>query len=114
MARRGTTENGRLPLEQFRYDLWNLQHRLHDGADDWPTTSATPDRPLDVVAFEYASYWNYWKNVPETEARTWGDAAMGKGSPTRDPVAQVEIDLRGKLAGYGDGGTVAPPRKEKR
>jgi hypothetical protein len=110
MGRQGAVVSGRTPIEQFRYDLWNMRRRLQDGIADWPTKSAVPRRPLDVVAFEYASYWNYWKNVPEAEARRWGDAAMGAGSPTLDPVAHVGIDLRGKLAGYGDGGTVAPRR----
>ncbi|HXE53747.1 MAG TPA: hypothetical protein VN541_12055 [Tepidisphaeraceae bacterium] len=79
-------------LNNFRTRLQTLVAHLHVGKDGWPTTSATPGRPLDIVAFEYASYWSFWNNRPESEAQRWGAAAMsvdgiagfGDGGPARD------------------------------
>jgi len=66
--------------------------RFLDGYHGWPTRSAWEDHGIWAVPAEYASYWCYWKNVPESEAQTWGDRAMQAGA-----------------RGYLDGGTLPPP-----
>jgi len=81
-------------LQRFRQALNEDVDHLHRGREGWPTISATPGRPLDIVAFEYASYWSFWNNRPESEARQWGGAALG-------------ID---GIAGFDDGGP-APDRQ---
>ncbi len=108
MGQDGSDNGGRTPRQQFLFNLWEQCRHWHEGDQEWPTTSAATGRRLDVVAFEYASYWNYWENVPEAEARAWGDAAMGKDGPVIDPVAHESFNLSGMVAGYGDGGTVEP------
>jgi hypothetical protein len=82
-------------LDRFRSRLRSAVDHLHAGKQGWPTSSATPDRPLDIVAFEYASYWSFWDNRPEPEARQWGAAALS---------------ING-IAGFGDGGS-EPPRND--
>ena len=69
-------EEGGASKAAFISDLSLLVKRLDHGADGWPTSSASSGRPLDVVAFEYASYWSYWHNRSEASAQNWGEAAM--------------------------------------
>lgn len=64
--------------------------RFHHGYAGWPTHSAWgEDVPLCIYAGEYAAYWCYWDNRPESEAVSWGDAAIEVGAD-----------------GYLDGGSV--------
>jgi hypothetical protein len=91
----GGPDPNRAGLDKFRSHLRSAVAHLHAGRDGWPTISATPGRPLDIVAFEYASYWSFWNNRPESEARRWGEAA-------------VNVD---GIAGFDDGGPSPPPSK---
>lgn len=104
MGNRDRDGEPRSKKQEFLFALWNNCRHFQNGFEGWPTNSAAGDRPLDVVAFEYASYWSYWKNIPESLARDWGAAAIGTGSPMTDPVTGQTLDLRGKVAGFGDGG----------
>lgn len=55
--------------------------RFRNGYAGWPTSSAWGSGvPLKVYAGEYASYWCYWNNRPESESQDWGDAAMRAGA----------------------------------
>jgi len=83
-------------LQRFRQALQDDVDHLHRGRDGWPTISATPGRPLDIVAFEYASYWSFWNNRPDSEPRRWGAAAL-----------RIE-----GIAGFDDGGP-APDRQRR-
>lgn len=88
----GGTDEGRTPLEQFQYDLWDFERRFDEGYAGWPTTSAD-GTGIDLVAFEYASYYvtNGELGEPVDVAATaveWGSAALA-----------VE-----GVAGFGDGG----------
>lgn len=89
----GDTGDGRTPLEQFEYDLADFVRRFDDGYAGWPTSGAG-GAPVDVVAFEYASYYCFEdtsQGTPEevaAEALTWGAAAMAVPG----------------VAGFGDGG----------
>jgi len=58
----------------------SYQDRFQHGYAGWPTFSAWGNAPLRVYAGEYASYWSYWNNRPESEAQDWGDAAMRSGA----------------------------------
>lgn len=90
----GPNANG-AGLDKFRGHLRSAVAHLHAGRDGWPTTSAIPGQPRDIVAFEYASYWSFWNNRPESEARRWGEAALS---------------IEG-IAGFDDGGPGPPPSK---
>lgn len=89
----GATDEGRTPLEQFEYDLWDFNRRFAEGYAGWPTTGADGHR-IDVVAFEYASYYTAASDEMGTPtdvaamALDWGEAAL-----TVDGIA-----------GFGDGG----------
>jgi hypothetical protein len=68
--------------------------RFQQGYAGWPTWSAWgDDQPLVDVPAEFASYWIFWDAWrKESEARSWGDAAIAAGARA-----------------YMDGGTVAVP-----
>lgn len=89
----GETDKDRTPLEQFEYDLWDMVRRFQEGYAGWPVTGAG-GRAVDVVAFEYASYYcasDGSQGFPEEVAALaieWGQAALGVSG----------------VAGYGDGG----------
>lgn len=90
----GYVDNGM--SEEFRREFPKAIRRAAEGFRPgnpygWPTYSAFGhnDRIL-VVAAEYASYRDFWKNASEDEARSIGDMAMQAGAD-----------------GYLDGGTVS-------
>lgn len=62
-------------------DPRSLTGRFRTGYAGWPRSSAWGDGvPLRVYAGEYASYWVYWHNRPESEAQDWGTAALAAGA----------------------------------
>ena len=89
----GATDEGRTPLEQFDYDLWDMVRRLRDGYAGWPTRGAG-GRPVDVVAFEYASYYCAADGSRGTPAEV---AAMARAWGAR----ALMVD---GVVGFGDGG----------
>ncbi|MCR4300866.1 MAG: hypothetical protein NUV51_04585, partial [Sulfuricaulis sp.] len=111
----GLTNDGRTPEEEFRYDLLDMVRRFTWGSTgachptaafvaawaaakpagkpacgwdgSWPTRGASA-RPLDVVAYEYASYYVYAEPSLASKSIDWG---------------RIALTLPG-VAGYGDGG----------
>lgn len=79
--------------EEFRREWPKAVRRCVDGfrgGYGWPNYSAFgPGQPIRTIAFEYASYRDFWQNAPESEAREIGDMAMRAGAD-----------------GYMDGGTL--------
>lgn len=77
--------NGRTDFMQWK-DRYNIHEpssligRFITGYAGWPTFSANPGERLDVIAYEYASFWCYNDNRPEDEAMNWGDAALEMGA----------------------------------
>jgi hypothetical protein len=64
-----------------REERSSLVRRFRDGYDGWPRGSAWgPDQPLEVCAFEFASYGRYRKNFPVAPARMLGDLAISVGA----------------------------------
>ena len=78
----GETGDGRTPEDQFVYDLGDFVRRFRDGYAGWPTAGAG-GAPIDVVAFEYASYYcnadSSQGSPTDVAARaiTWGQLAQG-------------------------------------
>jgi hypothetical protein len=68
--------------DQFRQDVrGSLANRFYTGyPGDWATTSAFGDRPILLVAGEYASYVDFWHDYPEIYAQQLGDAAIMAGA----------------------------------
>lgn len=78
--------NGKTNFQNFQ-DQFNPKvrgsyvDRFHNGYAGWPKGSAWgADVPLKIYAGEFRSYWTYWKNRPDAEGLTWGDAALGAGA----------------------------------
>lgn len=89
----GYVETVRTPEEQFVHDLREAVRRLRDGQAGWPVTSAWgPGTPLDIIAFEYASYAVTPRPQLAGKARAWGALAL-----TVDGIR-----------GFGDGGPPTP------
>jgi hypothetical protein len=111
----GLTNDGRTPEEEFRYDLLDMVRRFTWGSTgachptaafvaawakgkpagrqpcgwsgNWPTRGAG-GKPIDVVAYEYASYFVTTHPDLAPKAVDWG---------------RIALTLPG-VAGYGDGG----------
>lgn len=98
----GEAAPGRTGKQQFLYNMWDTSHRFAEGS--WGPAGAG-GKPIDVIAYEYSSY--YVTNDPgrAKEADEWGDAAVS-GAPFTDPLTGRTIDTARYLTGYGDGGTV--------
>jgi hypothetical protein len=100
-------EAGRTAKQQFLYNLWDMGRRLVTCETGWPCVGAD-GKPLDVVNFEYGSYYVYrfgLRYVPQ--AMEWGDAGL-TAAPFADPSTGRMIDAAKYLTGYGDGGTLDP------
>lgn len=79
----------RTPEEQFVYNLWDAERRIRQGHDDYrPRSSWGPGVPLDIIAFEYASYAVTPDPSKASWAIDWGRLALG---------------VKG-IRGFGDGG----------
>lgn len=100
----GEAAPGRTGKQQFLYNVWDTSHRFAEGS--WPAKGAD-GKPIDVVAFEYASYYVTNDPARAKEADEWGDAAIAS-APFTDSVTGKTIDPARYLTGYGDGGTVDP------
>lgn len=82
-------QEGRTAQEQFTYDLWDSVRRIRDGYAGYPVTSAWgANVPLDIIAFEYASYAVTRHPALAPKARAWGALAL-------------KVD---GIRGFGDGG----------
>ena len=89
----GDTGDGRTPEEQFSYDLWDMVRRFDEGYAGWPTAGAD-GAPVDVVAYEYASYYCF------------DDSSQGSPSDVAARAIQwggIALTVDG-VAGFGDGG----------
>lgn len=99
----GETGEGRAPLQQFLYNLWDTGHRFEEGS--WPMGAG--GKPIKVVAYEYGSF--HVTNNPELaeQSARWGDAAIS-AEPFLDAPTGRWIDAARYVTGYGDGGTLDP------
>lgn len=79
----------RTPEQQFTYNLWDAERRIRGGYDEVTVTSAWgPGVPVDIIAFEYASYFVTTKPELASKARDWGKLALTVNG----------------IRGFGDGG----------
>ena len=100
-------DGGRTPKQQFLYNLFDMGRRLVGCETGWPCTGAD-GQPLDVVNFEYGSYYVYRHGaqfVPQSIE--WGDAPL-TAAPFTDPGTGKTVDTAKYITGYGDGGTLTP------
>lgn len=92
----GTSPSADPTLAQNFGDQFNpnaphsIAAHLKKGYAGWPTNSAWGNVPIRLYNAECTAYESYWKNLPESASRPWGDLARQSGSD-----------------GYLDGGTIA-------
>jgi len=63
-----------------RYFQGSWDSRFLDGYHGWPTFSKWGTHGILAGPAEYASYWAYWENAPESGSISWGDKAMANGA----------------------------------
>lgn len=99
-------DDGRTAKQQFLYNLFDMGRRLVMCETGWPCVGAD-GKPLDVVNFEYGSYYVYRHGASFVQqAIEWGDLPL-----TTAPYVDVSgktIDTQKVITGYGDGGTLDP------
>jgi hypothetical protein len=104
----GYMEHGRTPEQQVAYDFWDYGRRLVDGYaetdKDFPPSAWGPGIPLDLVAFEYASYYVYRDASRAPASIRMGQLLMDPSAAFRDPVTGAWVEPSKYLRGFGDGG----------
>ncbi len=89
----GTPRASDTVIREWQATIADRAAAFRNGERGWPRDSAWGSGvPLLLIAAEYASYADFWRDWPENEARRLGDAAMDAGAD-----------------GYLDGGTVVVP-----
>ena len=100
-------DGGRTPKQQFLYNLFDMGRRLVGCETGWPCTGAD-GQPIDVVNFEYGSYYVYRHGAQFVQQSIeWGDAPL-IAAPFTDPGTGKTVDTAKYITGYGDGGTLTP------
>jgi hypothetical protein len=98
----------RTPQQQVMYDYWDYGRRIIDGyaeeRGNFPPSAWGVGIPLDVVAFEYASYYVYRDPSRAPASILMGQMLMDPASAFRDPVTGSWVEPFKYLRGYGDGG----------
>lgn len=88
----GYTDEGRTPEEQVLYDAWDRVRRFRDGYAGWPTNGYR-GLPLDVVVFEFGSYYTSIDNKYGWRGAAEKAEALG---------CRLLREVQG-IAGVGDG-----------
>lgn len=74
----GTNKDGRLPIDQMAYDLWDMQRRARgtDGSP-WGGPLLCPDgTPLAISFGEGLAHPMYWQGVARPVIQQWAAAAL--------------------------------------